>query len=241
VNLHSNEPHVEQQPSRKLGPIRNAYNVISNQKMPDFYFHNRELRLPLAREKKLLDTHKQDYDIVSNLYASDHEQRTRQELEGEAQRLSEKYWKTHGYNPVYGKFYDAQKEEEFQQQQAMREKEHGKDAEKALPPSYVYREPFIADHTKPISDTLKMLDERNANAKKRFQTKYVVLDEYQRRNLEEEARQEQVLKNHVHFGRILDEKAKQFDIVTNSPYKQTRAEELYGKKLEVPSWDVLIK
>jgi hypothetical protein len=32
---------------------------------------------------------------------------------------------------------------------------------------------------------LKILDERNANAKKRYQTKYVVLDEYDKRNQEE--------------------------------------------------------
>jgi hypothetical protein len=40
---------------------------------------------------------------------------------------------------------------------------------------------------------------------------------------------------------MLDEKAKEFDIINNKPYKQTRAEDLYGKKLEVPSWEVLIK
>jgi hypothetical protein len=30
---------------------------------------------------------------------------------------------------------------------------------------------------------------------------------------------------------MLDEKAREFDIITNGAYKQTRAEELYGKKL----------
>jgi len=66
---------------------------------------------------------------------------------------------------------------------------------------------------------LKILDDRNANAKKRYQTKYVVLDEYQKRNVEEDDKHEKLIKEHVHFGRILDEKAKQFDIVTNKPYK----------------------
>ena len=73
-----------------------------------------------------------------------------------------------------------------------------------MPPSYVHREPLIIDYSKPLPETLKMLDDRNNNAKKRFQTKYVVLDEHEKRNLEEEAKQEQILKNHVHFGRVLD-------------------------------------
>lgn len=41
VNLHSNEPYNPKSPTRKLGPVRNAFNVINNQKMPEFYFENR--------------------------------------------------------------------------------------------------------------------------------------------------------------------------------------------------------
>ena len=67
------------------------------------------------------------------------------------------------------------------------------------------------------------------------------MDEYAKRNEEDENKQMEVMKNHVHFGRVLDEKCKEFDIVTNIPYKETRAENLYGKKLEVESWDKLLK
>ena len=45
----------------------------------------------------------------------------------------------------------------------------------------------------------------------------------------------------MHFGRVLDEKVKEFDIVTNKPYPHTRAEDLYGKKIGVESWDQLLK
>jgi len=66
---------------------------------------------------------------------------------------------------------------------------------------------------------VQKLDEKNARSKKKFQIKYVVLDEYQKRNEEIEQKQEIQRKNHVHFGRVLDEKAKEFDIVNNQPYK----------------------
>jgi hypothetical protein len=56
----------------------------------------------------------------------------------------------------------------------MSELDHGKDADKKLPPSYVYREPFISDFSKPLPETLKVLDEKTALAKKRFQLKYII-------------------------------------------------------------------
>ena len=112
--------------------------------------------------------------------------------------------------------------------------------DKKLPPSYVYREPFIADYTKPLPEALQVLDEQKANLQKKYQVKYMVLDEYAQRNLDQEQKDAKVLKNHVHFGRVLDEKAKEFDIVTNKAYASTRAEDLYGKKIGV-SWDQLLK
>ena len=64
--------------------------------------------------------------------------------------IKNKYWKTHDYDPVFGKYYDEHKEEEYQKERKLHEQVHGLDAEKHLPPSYVYREPFIADYTKPL-------------------------------------------------------------------------------------------
>ena len=42
---------------------------------------------------------------------------------------------------------------------------------------------MILDYSKPLPESLKILDERNHNAKKRFDTKYIVLDEYEKRNV----------------------------------------------------------
>ena len=40
----------------------------------------------------------------------------------EANYVNSKYWKTHNYDPVYGKFYDAKKEEQYQKHRAEAEK-----------------------------------------------------------------------------------------------------------------------
>jgi hypothetical protein len=47
--LKSNEPFEEKPVNRKSGPVRNAYNVINNQKLPEYFFQNKELRLPVER------------------------------------------------------------------------------------------------------------------------------------------------------------------------------------------------
>jgi hypothetical protein len=52
--------------------------------------------------------------------------------------------------------------------------------------------------------------------------KYVVQDEYGQRNIEEEDKHERIIKNRVHDGRLLDEKAKEFDIITNKFHPQDR-------------------
>lgn len=61
-----------------------------------------------------------------------------------------KYWKTHEFDPVFGKYYDANREEQYQADLKEQQKVHGRDYEKHLPPSYVMREPFIPDPTKQL-------------------------------------------------------------------------------------------
>lgn len=69
-----------------------------------------------------------------------------------------KYWKTHNYDPVYGKFYSEEQEQQYQEQLHKQQEEHGKDNYKKYPPSYIHREPFISDFTKPLPETLRALD-----------------------------------------------------------------------------------
>ena len=87
VNLHSNKPYKGTQGSKKLGPVRNAYNPINNQKMPEFYFKDREVCLPREVEKKLIPSHQKDFNIVTNVYAQDHEQKVRKEVEQENEMI----------------------------------------------------------------------------------------------------------------------------------------------------------
>jgi len=46
------------------------------------------------------------------------------------------------------------------------------------------------------------------NAKKRYQMKYFIEDEYGRRNVEDDEKHDQIVKNRVHNGRIEEHKSK---------------------------------
>ena len=76
---------------------------------------------------------------------------------------------------------------------------------------------------------MQTLEERRMNAKKRYKLKYCIEDEYNRRNVEDEQKYEAVIKNKVHNGRVMDEKMKEFDIITMKNYPEDRAEKLYKK------------
>lgn len=116
------------------------------------------MKLPVERSKQLLEHHHRQFDIITGTYKQDHQKKIQEEIDKETQNIYHKYAKTHNFDPVYGKFYDPSKEENYQKERAVKEKEHGKDAEEKLPPSYVYRQPLIIDYSKPVPDTLKMLD-----------------------------------------------------------------------------------
>jgi hypothetical protein len=60
--------------------------------------------------------------------------------------------------------------------------------------------------------------------------RYAIEDEYRRRNDEDFERHEQVLKNKVHEGKILESMVKEYDIINNKLMAMNRSM-MYDKKL----------
>jgi hypothetical protein len=84
VNLHSESgrEYMDPQPVKKLGPVRNLYNLINNQKLADFHFKNREIKVPVQREMNLLGNNEKDFNIVTNIYhENDDEKKGKEEQE----------------------------------------------------------------------------------------------------------------------------------------------------------------
>lgn len=57
--------------------------------------------------------------------------------------------------------------------------------------------------------------------------------------MEDQVKHEEVIKNRVHEGRIMDEKLKEFDIITMKNYPGDRAERLFQKDIKKNTWDKL--
>ena len=73
------------------------------------------MRLPVEKTKKLLGgQYNKDFNIVTGVYKEDNDERVSHEMKMQAKTATQKYWNTHNFDPVYGKFYDSAKEEDFQ-------------------------------------------------------------------------------------------------------------------------------
>lgn len=83
---------------------------------------------------------RREFDIVSNKYRREHESRAYDDRK-EAKRIAQfKYWKTHDYDPVAGRYYDTVKEKEFLRQRETLSAIAGRASTAKLPPAVSYSE-----------------------------------------------------------------------------------------------------
>lgn len=78
--------------------------------------------------------------------------------------------------------------------------------------------------------------------------RYLVEKEYGDRNIEHDQRQEAILRNHVHDGKVLEDQRKgtlyhysEFNIVTLKDYDMRRKLELFGKEPLQSTWDKITR
>lgn len=83
------------------------------------------------------------------------------------------------------------------------------------------------------------MDQRRAASKQRYQLKYILEEEYARRNIEHNDKKEAQLRNRVHNSHLLEMKAKEFDIVNLSRYEAGRTESQYGREAVGSTWERL--
>ena len=71
MNLNGVEYYPEDKqpdPNKKLGPVRNIYNVINNQMLPQNYLSGRDVRLSLDHPRHLVNKKNDEYDAVLGRY-----------------------------------------------------------------------------------------------------------------------------------------------------------------------------
>ena len=93
------------------------YNIISNYSIKDHYFDAPEKR-PEAKEykeniKENMRKNFKDYNIISNKYLEQHDQKVAADEHIHKAEAALRYWKTHDFDPVNCAYYDQDKEDEF--------------------------------------------------------------------------------------------------------------------------------
>ena len=65
------------------------------------------------------------FDVISNRYLQDHDKKTSEDLQSLRSEAQLRYWQTHNYDPVVGRYYDNSKESEYKKQVKALQEVHG--------------------------------------------------------------------------------------------------------------------
>ena len=82
-------------------------------------------------------TNPRAFDIISNKFLMNDEEKVREEIETLQNKIIEKYWQTHNYDPIRIKYIDPEKEAEFQEQRKLINSIHGSSQIARYPPRYL--------------------------------------------------------------------------------------------------------
>lgn len=104
--------------------------------------YNEELHMSLSRRPASmhggkgtsLRTKGRDFNVISNKYCEDHEERSAADIERMRRDISERYWRTHVYDPLRQEYYDDAKEEEYTRQLEAQKQLHALNADSHQPP-----------------------------------------------------------------------------------------------------------
>ena len=114
------------------------YNIISNIDQKDHHFQPPEKRpepteQDRIRGKAIKNAPQRDYNVVTNRYLEHHDQKMEVNDQVNRAEAAKTYWKTREYDPISVTYVDPEAEKRFKEEQAIKEKEHGKDQVKKLP------------------------------------------------------------------------------------------------------------
>ena len=151
------------------------YNIITNK---DAHLHVVEPRnvSPIQRPagkpvpEDMIKINQRDFDVISNKYRQDHEEKTKIDTDVARENAARKFWKTHDFNLVTCKLYDKDKEKTYRRNRNETNRTHGSDYLEKLPPMYAQREGalynFISLKAKD-SERLKAYDVKKESLKDR--------------------------------------------------------------------------
>ncbi|EGR31993.1 hypothetical protein IMG5_098190, partial [Ichthyophthirius multifiliis] len=199
------------QPKQVLQQSLRDFNIVNHAPVAKYMFENVKI---INQEKQALQqvrSYKQrDFNILTNKYKQDHEQKMEEQQQNTMKVLKEKFTKTHNYNFLLGKAYDEDQEQLYNSKVEQKVKKQLQKQIQQLPPSIRYRETIIFDRTKPVPEEIKLIDQQRENAKVRYKLRNAIENEYHKRNIEIHDRKQQRIKNGMFEQKYIDEHRKGF-------------------------------
>lgn len=125
----------------KIGNPR-GWHILSHLKEDDHFTAPLQYQEELTLEKlkrppvlgHLLGPQPRDFSILHNKYIHSNEEKEHQEHERVKKHVTKKFWETHDYDFLRGRYYDEEKEQDFTDQREMLQRVHGKAKETRFPP-----------------------------------------------------------------------------------------------------------
>lgn len=159
-----------------------------------------------------------DTNIITNKFLHEHEFKVRQEEVKLKEKIVQKYWQTHEYNPIRGQFYDNDREADFLEQRRLLEGINGLANATRVPPSLQNSEGgsydiITAKVTNPeaLNATLEIAN-RSLNRVMQQEIEYKVKEESDMRESINQSR----ATNRIKYGRMLHPDDRDFNPVTNT-------------------------
>ncbi|KAG5189774.1 hypothetical protein JKP88DRAFT_275472 [Tribonema minus] len=223
------QTHDDYRRQRKEPDSRTPYNIISNtEKAPGSRSAQQQSRRPNNdrtenQRAKPSRAHaiQRDFNVLSNCYVANHSARTRSEQEAALTAAKAAYARTHDFNALEGRYYDANKESAYQAAVSSLKPAQGLAQARRLPRSVVYSEGQLYDIiSKKPKDPVReseMDSVPDPGLSKRAAGRAFLERSLERRRAKEAAATAAAL-NRVSYKREVEASGKGFDPLTNEGY-----------------------
>ena len=228
----------------EVAPPR-KYNFFSNMLLEDHYraptLYTDDYAIPRAGKPKQPRpaVNRGEYNIINNYFFDNHDEKIIKEYERFKGNTIDRYWNTHDYDLIRGKFYDADKEQRFLEQRGVLTKVHGSAKNNKIPAAIRYSDGSaydIVNHT--VHDDLQLEFASTVADRKLHRMCKVEMDEKLKQEGElkhEEADKARLAR--IRFKRWEEGLDRGYDIVLNTLHSDNTAQPLPKKDLLL--WDKL--
>ena len=206
------------------------FNIISNLPLSQHHFDKPENRPPYSNsapkdgKKSFKNRGERDFDIISTRYKYFNDEKNEVDRDIKKIKTAQIFYKKNDYNPIKGKFYNNEKEEEFLKKRKEEQKNWGIERFNNLPKCVKGKSDIYNLITLKIIDQKEMdrMIQEEKNKTQRYGIKYKLEKYYRNESMKQLDMQENRKNGKASYLRYKEQDQRQFDILDlkDRPYNQ---------------------